>query len=154
MTSRCDTGRAGGFTLIEMLAVIAILGAALALVVAYRAPMSRGLDLRASASAVATGLRLTRSEAILKNRSVTFDLDLVAHRFRAGSAPVQELPPALAIDLLTIAGERRPGLAADIRFNPDGSSTGGRITLADGGRAIVVGVDWLTGRVSIADASR
>ena len=57
----------------------------------------------------------------------------------------------LAIDLLTIAGERQaPGLG-DIRFNPDGSSTGGRIALADGQRRMAVGVDWLTGRVSIAD---
>ena len=39
----------------------------------------------------------------------------------------------------------------DIRFNPDGSSSGGRITLADGSRRVAVGVDWLTGRVTVAD---
>ena len=52
-----------------------------------------------------------------------------------------------------IAGEDRgPGPAiGDIRFQPDGSSTGGRITLADGRRRMAVGVDWLTGRVSVAD---
>jgi len=158
MTWRCD-GKArwrcaGGFTLIELLAVLAILGVFLALVVTYRAPTTRSLDLRASAAAVASGLRLARSEAILKNRAVTFDLDLAGHRFRAGSATPQSLSPALAIELLTIAGERRQGLTGDIRFHPDGSSTGGRITLADGGRTIVVGVDWLTGRVNIADAHR
>src|SRR5713226_6769719 len=158
MTWRCDSEarrrHVGGFTLIEVLAVLAILGVALALVVSYRAPATSRLDLRASAAAVASGLRLARSEAILENRAVTFDLDLAGHRFRAGSATPQKLPPGLAIELLTIAGERRLGLAGDIRFNPDGSSTGGRITLADGGRTIVVGVDWLTGRVSTADARR
>lgn len=36
-----------------------------------------------------------------------------------------------------------------IRFNPDGSSTGGRIELAQGSRYMSVGVDWLTSRISI-----
>jgi len=53
--------------------------------------------------------------------------------------------------LLTISGEALNGREGDIRFNPDGSSTGGRISLADGRRRIGVGVDWLTGRVSVAD---
>jgi general secretion pathway protein H len=146
--------RAAGFTLIEVIIVLAILGLALALAVGYKSPVSRGLDLRGSAAALASGLRMTRSEAILSNRAVIFDLDLAGHRFRPGSGLVHQLPPGLAIELLTIGGERRNGHTGDIRFNPDGSSSGGRISLADGGRTIMVGVDWLTGRVSIADASR
>ncbi len=149
----CGAG-ALGFTLIELLVVLAILGFALALVVGYGSPVSRGLDLRGSAAALASGLRVARSEAILSNRAVTFDLDPSGHRFRPGSQPVQQLPASLAIELLTIGGERRNGHIGDIRFNPDGSSSGGRIWLADGGRTIMVGVDWLTGRVSISDASR
>ncbi len=145
--------RASAFTVIELLVVLAILGFALALVVGYGSPASRGLDLRGSAAAVASGLRLTRSEAIVNNRAAAFGLDQAGHRFRPGSGPVQQLPPSLAIELLTVGGERK-GHVGDIRFNPDGSSSGGRIWLADGGRKIMVGVDWLTGRVSIADASR
>ncbi len=38
-----------------------------------------------------------------------------------------------------------------IRFYPDGSSTGGRITVASGERKFLVDVDWLTGRVSIKE---
>ena len=143
-----------GFTLIEMFVVLAILGFALVLVVGYGAPVGRGLDLRGSAATLASGLRLARSEAILNNRAVVFDLDLAGHRFRPGSGAVRQLPPRLVIELLTISGERRNAHTGDIRFNPDGSSTGGRISLADGGHKIMVGVDWLTGRVSIADASR
>jgi len=67
---------------------------------------------------------------------------------------VQQLPASLAIELLTIGGQRRSGKIGDIDFHPDGSSSGGRISLADGRRTIMVGVDWLTGRVSIADATR
>ena len=38
-----------------------------------------------------------------------------------------------------------------IRFYPDGSSTGGRVTLASGERKFLVDVDWLTGRVTIKE---
>lgn len=149
----CGAG-ALGFTLIEIFVVLAILGLALALVVGYGSPAGRGLDLRGSAGALAAGLRLARSEAILHNRAVTFDLDLAGRRYRSGSGKVHQLPPSLAIELLTISGERRNADTGSIRFNPDGSSSGGRISLANRGGKIIVGVEWLTGRVSIADAAR
>jgi general secretion pathway protein H len=53
--------------------------------------------------------------------------------------------------MLTIVGEQQGPGGGAIRFNPDGSSTGGRISLSDGGRRIAVGVDWLTGRVAVAE---
>src|SRR5437879_5767895 len=92
----CGAG-ASGFTVIELVVVLAILGFALALLVSYGPPASRGLDLRGSAAVVASGLRLTRSEAIVNNRAATFGLDQAGHRFRPGSGPVQQLPPSLAI---------------------------------------------------------
>jgi general secretion pathway protein H len=58
----------------------------------------------------------------------------------------------LTLALLTVSGERRNAETGGIRFNPDGSSTGGRVSIGDGRRSIAVGVDWLTGRVSVADA--
>ena len=145
------SGRAGGFTLIELLVSLAILGLALSLIADYKPPWSRGLGLQATAGELAAGLRLARSEAILSNRPVMFDLDLIGHRYRIGTGTPRGLPADLSLELLTISGEALNGREGDIRFNPDGSSTGGRISLADGRRRIGVGVDWLTGRVSVAD---
>ncbi len=145
------SGRADGFTLIELLVSLAILGLALVLIAGYKPPWSRGLGLQATAAELAAGLRLARSEAILSNRAVVFDLDLIGHRYRVGTGTPRLLPADLSLELLTISGEARNGREGDIRFNPDGSSTGGRISLADGRRRIGVGVDWLTGRVSVAD---
>jgi general secretion pathway protein H len=153
MILRCETGSGcnSGFTLIELLVALAIMGLSLALIVGYRMPWSRALGLQGTATQLASGLRLARSEAILSNRQVLFDVDTVGHRYRVGNAAPQSLPAALSIELLTISGEAgKPG-EGDIRFNPDGSSTGGRISLIDGQRRVAVGVDWLTGRVSIAD---
>jgi general secretion pathway protein H len=156
MTSRYsragpDTDPCRGFTLIEMMVTLAILGLALVLITGYKPPWSSGLGLKATAAELASGLRLARSEAIADNRSVAFDLDLVGHRYRIGAGMARPLPPDLSIELLTIAGERQGSGVGDIRFHPDGSSTGGRIALADGRRRIAVGVDWLTGRISVAD---
>ena len=143
--------RGGGFTLIELLVTLAVLGLALTLIAGYKPPWSRGLGLRATAAELAAGLRLARSEAIVTNRPVAFDIDLVGHRYRVGTRTPRHLPADLSLELLTISGEALNGREGDIRFNPDGSSTGGRISLADGRRRIGVGVDWLTGRVSVAD---
>ncbi len=76
---------------------------------------------------------------------------MTGHLYRVGAGAERRLPANLSIELLTISGENRGASVGDIRFNPDGSSTGGRIALADGKRRVAVGVDWLTGRVSVAD---
>jgi general secretion pathway protein H len=144
-------GRHSGFTLIEVIVTLAVLGLALILVVGYKPPWSSGLGLKGTAAEIASGLRLARSEAIASNRSVALGLDLVGHRYRVGTGTERRLPGNLSIELLTIAGERLGESAGDIRFNPDGSSTGGRIALGDGRQRLAVGVDWLTGRISVAD---
>ena len=38
-----------------------------------------------------------------------------------------------------------------IRFYPDGSSSGGRISLRHGARATVIDVNWLTGKITSAE---
>lgn len=145
-------GREAGFTLIEILVTLAILSLALVLVVGYKPPWSSTLGLRGAAAEIAAGLREARSEAILRNRPVNLDIDLAGHRFQVGAGRVRQVAGNLSLALLTVSGERRDADIGGIRFNPDGSSTGGRISIGDGQRTIAVGVDWLTGRVSIADA--
>jgi len=117
---------ASGFTLIELLVVLAIMAFALVLITGYRAPWSRGRALEATAAELASGLRLARSQAIAGNRPVGFALDVGNHWYRVGGGPLRPLPASFAIELLTVAGERTGAAAGDIRFNPDGSSTGCR----------------------------
>ena len=145
------TAGTAGFTLIEVLVVLAILAFSFVLVAGYRPPWSRGLEIDATAAMLAADLRLARSEAIAANRPAAFELDVEGRRYRGGSAPIRALPARLAVELLTISGERQSSVSGRIRFHPDGSSTGGRIVLADGSRRVAIGVDWLTGRISVAD---
>ena len=140
-----------GFTLIEILVVLAIMGLGLALIVGYKPPWSRELELRGASSEIAEGLRIARSSAIRGNRAVRFAIDLADHRFRIGAGAVRELSPRLAIRLVTVSGGIRDSRVGAIRFNPDGSSTGGSITLADGERAVAITIDWLTGQISVTN---
>ncbi len=145
-------GGQGGFTLIEMLIVLVIAGLMIGLVVTRGPLRSVTLDVRSAASSVAQALRLARSQAILGNRSVNFVLDTGARSFRVEGTPMRFLPRGLDVSAVVTAGEAAANRIAGIDFLPDGSSTGGTIALAEGGRRMLVQVDWLTGRVSVADA--
>ncbi|MDB5361883.1 MAG: gspH [Rhodospirillales bacterium] len=150
MTWRSNATR--GFTLVEMIVVVAILGLVLAMVAA-RGPLGlHTLTARAAANELASGFRQARARAIADNRTVAVNIDLAGHRWRVGADRPTELPRDLDIAVLTIAGQSAGGTAADIRFLPDGSSTGGRVELRDAGRRMRIGVDWLNGRVSVGDA--
>lgn len=159
MTWWCDGRDRGangdaGFTLIELLVVLLILGLVAGLFASYPMHRSRALDLKAAVSEVAAELRLARAQAIARNQPVALVLDLAGHRYGIDGGRPRTLPPNLSIELLTITGERQDAAHGGIQFNPDGSSTGGRVSLADGRRRIDVGVDWLTGKVTVADAGQ
>lgn len=135
-----------------MLVVLAVLGLSLGLLLERGPWRSPTLDARAAAGQVAQGLRLARAEAIARGRRVVFALDVAAGSYRVGEGPVQPLPRGLSLSLTAVAEQTAGNRLGGIGFLPDGSSTGGRIELAAGQRRLRVGVDWLTGRVSVTDA--
>lgn len=138
-----------GFTLIEMIVVLTILGLMTALIVSNRTGVSPAVQARAAAQAISGALRSARSEAVMSNRSVAFALDLAGRSYQWGQTPRQPLPAELRLSLLTsrelLAAAGESGV---IRFDPDGGSTGGRVTIEGGGVVWWVGIDWLSGRVS------
>ncbi|HVJ51942.1 MAG TPA: GspH/FimT family pseudopilin [Aliidongia sp.] len=144
--------RQSGFTLIEMIIVLAILGLALALIVGRGPLRSETLNARETAGELAAALRETRGKAIAENRPVSFTLDIKNQLYRIADGRPVRLPRNYQLTLMTTTGEVRDENEGGIRFEPDGSSTGGRIVLTQGARKIQVGVDWLTGRVSIVNA--
>jgi general secretion pathway protein H len=138
-----------GFTLLEMTIVLAVLGMVLGLAVS-RGPMrSQTMEMQGAVNAVAQGLRIARSRAIANNTPVRFAIDIPLHGFRIGSERPIVLPRSVTIAVVAVSEETLGNRLAAIRFNGDGSATGGRIELADGQHAAYVGVDWLTGRISV-----
>jgi general secretion pathway protein H len=151
MISRTERSE-DGFTLLEMLVVLAVLGLALALIGTRSSTGGTRLTEEAVAAELAGTLREARSRAITEDRPVRVTIDLAAKSYRIDDDPPAAMPSVTGIDLLTTVGEVASRADASIRFDPDGSSTGGRIELAFGARKLMVGVDWLTGRVGVVDA--
>jgi general secretion pathway protein H len=145
-------GRPAGFTLIELIVVIAVLGLTFGVLIARGPLSSRTLTARNAVDALAGGLRQARAQAIATNRPVEFDVDIAQKSFHIDKAAPVALPADYQLSLVTTAGERRGVTDGAIRFEPDGSSTGGRIDLVAGKRRVKIGIDWLSGRVSVADA--
>lgn len=143
---------AAGFTLIELLAVLVIL----ALVAAFVVPSLGGgatLELKSAARSLAAGLRLTRNRALNDHRSTALALDVVKREFQLpGEQSARKLPKRIDIVLFTARSEQQSGERGSIRFFPDGSSTGGRITLSIDSLRYLVNVDWLTGRVRVIES--
>lgn len=141
-----------GFTLLELMIVL-VLGA-VAYGVILGAPFGKASagDLKAAARSLASGLRTAQSKAMVSRRDALLTLDMESREFTvADEGTVRKISDRIDVKLYTalseVANERRGA----IRFYPDGSSTGGRITLSSGERRFLVDVDWLTGRVSIGD---
>ncbi len=143
--------RSRGFTLLELLLVLVIAAAGYALVARVGAGGMSGAELRAAARAVAAGLRDARGTAIARQEPATLTLDLENRRMAVSGGRDRALPRRLDLKLYTAQSEIVDDKHGAIRFYPDGSSTGGRVTLAAGERKLLVDVDWLTGRVSIKE---
>ncbi|MET0332363.1 MAG: GspH/FimT family pseudopilin [Dyella sp.] len=144
--------RNGGFTLLEMLAVILLIGIAAA---AVSVSVSQGLvSARANAASgeLAAALRQTRTAAIVGGKDQTLELDTRRGLYRANGHEVR-LPQGMQLGLTSAREDQVDADTGRIRFFPDGSSTGGRITLQRGQRQWHVNVAWLTGAVSVVDTA-
>lgn len=145
---------ARGFTLIELLVVLAIVGLVLALIPGFMLRSQPGLDVEVAARAIADGLRQARSQAMVSNRDQVFALDVDERQFRAGrDQPLNQLDRNLDLRLYTAQAELLDATRGQIRFFPDGSSTGGAIGLNLDDQEVEVRIDWLTGQVEIARAA-
>lgn len=148
---RAATGRAdeGGFTLIEVLCVVAILAIAY-LLIASRGPAgSPAFTLRSEAASVADVLGAARGQAIATGIDVTVGLAGDPPGLRVGNRDALPLSPGVRLAMLT-ADDHPTAATARFAFHPDGSADGGGIELANRAGRIAVRVAWLTGRITVA----
>lgn len=130
---------AAGFTLIELLVVIVIISLIGGLVVLRQPVHSAGLDFDASRRGLIAALRLARSRAIAQDRVVTVLTGSAG--FSVDGSPAQRLAA-------------NQGLSAGaVMFLPDGGASGGPLVLAWGSRQAKLEVNWLTGRVHVAESN-
>ena len=138
-----------GFTLVELLVVLAMI----ALLVALARPMYGaavpGARVRADVLGLATSLRQSRNRAISSGKTVVVLFDTAGTRFSIGHV-VENLSKSTQLKA-TQRGTAGPEDAiVRLEFYPDGSSTGASIELSNATVAYQLDVDWLTGRIRVA----
>jgi general secretion pathway protein H len=154
MMSRLCPNQQRGFTLIEMLVVMTIAALIVGLALPRLTGTTERATLRTATHQIAAALRDTRSLAMTRGRSEAFIIDTANGAFRAGpTAQPGQLPRGIQLALITVTSDRDSASRGRIQFFADGSSTGGGVLFASGKIRSQVLVDWLTGRVSIAEGS-
>ena len=139
---RLSLAAEGGFTLIETIVVLVILGLALGIVAGLLPRRNTTLELTAATSRVTGALRIARSRAMVEGHPVPFTASPDGHGFRLDNAQVN-----FATSVTLLMAQPR------ILFAPDGSTSGGSLRVLVDGKQRLIEVDWLTGRVVVAAAS-
>ena len=153
LPSPASAGRPAGFTLIEMLSVLLLVAAMVAIGAAAMSRQLPGQRLQHSARELAAQLRYTRARALATGQSQLFTLDARTREWQAGEQRSGRLSRDIAIVATGARNEQqREGVAA-VRFFPEGAATGGRFVLSHGRAAWQVDVQWLTGEVTLARAA-
>lgn len=141
------------FTLFEMLAVILLIGIAAAAVSMSVAHGLASARINAAAGELAASLRATRTQAIVHGEPRIFQINTRDDMYRGADQRDMRLPKGLELSVTSATSDQSGGDIARIRFFPDGSSTGGRITIRSGQREWHVNVSWLTGAISLFDTA-
>ncbi len=144
--------RQSGFSLLEVMMVLVIIAMSYMLLPKLVFSGVSGAELRSNARAVATGLRLARDAAINTKRESVLSINLESREFTLpNDTRLHKLNDKLDVKLYTAEDDLISDKVGTIRFYPDGSSNGGRVTVAAGERGFEIDVDWLTGHVTIKD---
>ncbi|WP_295404310.1 GspH/FimT family pseudopilin [uncultured Thiocystis sp.] len=142
--------RHAGFTLVELLVVLAIAALMMTAVPSLFSASFPGLEMKSAARRTAATLRLARESAIRRGTDTELLIDVDAHRLDLQGYRSFRFPTRLTIQLETASREMLDDRRGVIRFFPDGSSTGGRIIVENQGHGYQIGVIWLTGRIELA----
>ena len=144
-----------GFTLLEVVCVLAILAIIAAIIVPAFPRGTTGPRLESYAVAIAALLKTDRNSALRRKLVVATDLDLTARVVSSGTTDrVVRLPTDVTIDALLPERCNQSRLRSAIHFFPSGMSCGAVITLSRLGSGYEIRVNWLTGGIEIVSFKR
>ena len=136
-----------GFTLLEMMVVLAILALALTVVPVHLMNATGGQALKSDVRMLISALNYARTKAISSNMPVALALDRENMRLTINGA--QQIGSLSKTTTLDIAGQSpQIGTPTIVQFYPEGGSSGGELLLSYERDEYRVSVNWLTGAVS------
>ena len=140
--------RESGITLLEVLITLAIMGLALVATAPLVTGSRAGFEVKAAGSVFLSAAREARELAIRLNRPVSLRLDLERKQLSINNGePVKLGSQELEISFTTARSLTLSDDTGAVVFFPDGSSTGGAVTLGRGAIRRSYAINWMTGQV-------
>lgn len=145
-----DRHAEAGFTLLEVLGVIAIVAILATIAVSYLPRGTSRSQLESYAVAMAALLKADRNAALRRRTEIATEINAAARVIRSGATGrVVRVPRDVAVDALLVAQCNQHRAGSSISFLSSGMSCGGVIALSRSGVGYQVRVNWLTGGVEI-----
>jgi general secretion pathway protein H len=152
--------RSKGFSLIELMIVLVIIGLGSLLVTPSFTKTLRALELKAASKRVSAILRFCRSESVFKNKIYLVSFDTVSNLLIVQSSeneverPKMEqsypLPEGIRVERIDVGKTMLDLSLPSFEFYPNGGSNGGSALVRGGqSRGYSMGVDFLTGAVTV-----
>src|SRR5258707_11454811 len=143
-----------GFTLLEMVCVIALIAMIAAVLLPFLPRHTSRSRLQAYALEAATLLKADRNTAIRRRADVSTLVDAPSRAIRSGAtSQIVRIPDDVRFDALLPQTCRQRAALSTISFFADGMSCGGSIALSRLDTAYEIRVNWLTGRIEIVSRS-
>lgn len=154
---RCTaaTGGTDGFTLLEVVCVVAIVTILAAIVIPALPRGTSRVRLESYAIETAAMLKADRNAAIRNRVQVITEVDAPSRIIRSGATGrVIKVPDDVAFDAVLAARCNQRAAGSTIRFFSSGMSCGGAIALTRLGVGYEIRVNWLTGGVEVVPSDR
>jgi general secretion pathway protein H len=141
-----------GFTLLELLVVLFIMILGFSIVGINLSSGNGSTAIKVAVRDMVSALRYTRGQALMSHQEAILSIDLAENSYTVSDRTKNYLiPKTISLTVVTAQSELIGDGLANIRFFPDGSSTGGKITFEQGKIANEININWLTGQIKQDD---
>lgn len=142
--------QARGFTLIELTIVLLIVVLGFSVIGTNIAAGNQSAQLKALSRDLASALRYARGQALISHKEVTVAINLAENSYQLSNRDkIFHFADEIDLTLVIAQDEFEGEEIGHLRFYPDGSSSGGRITLEWGNLISKIDVNWLSGAIVI-----